>query len=471
MKNIKLSLFLLCLGLGFTTAHAQISKNQLKPFIPKGYTLEGTSGDGLKKPSGDILLILASKEMDDFETLVLLNNVKGKLSKIVENSSLLMSENILGTSGGNYPSLSGTVLSVNYSIGSGSAFSDVSIQFQKNKNGQYEFKEYRSSTKNYGVENLFAREKITAEQIGKVRFTDATEDLILKKANTQSTSIDIDEWRSKGLKKYANYIFEDYQFVAFADGDLNLDSYKKDAVLISYNDGNCVVQLLLQQKDGSYKMALDNFSLIKIDDRQYNANNLKAVIKNGYFTIEQRIVVDNQDNFDHRYITFKYDATQKNWLLHRFDVEHYEGFNTKPSKDVTHLTTKDFGKITFQKIQNLPGIYYYEPEISIVSGTLTKKMFYGRPNYGETPEIDEKFWVYILKPNYPANVYGDIDPIDPETSNKTMDNVTEIQVYSTDRKIDFKNYENKKIKLQGVFQYSQTGHHYTKVLMEVKKIL
>jgi len=76
----------------------------------------------------------------------------------------------LGVSGGNYPELSGDILSVNYTLGSGSSQSDVSIVFEKNKNGNYKFKEYDSVTRNYGKEDVSARQKITAAQIGEIFF-------------------------------------------------------------------------------------------------------------------------------------------------------------------------------------------------------------------------------------------------------------------------------------------------------------
>lgn len=100
MKTTILSLFLLCFGI---IGKSKISEKQLKPFIHKGYRLADTSGDGLKLTSGDILLELVSNEPDDFETLVLLHNEKGKLTKIAENGSLLMGKDMLGISGGNYP--------------------------------------------------------------------------------------------------------------------------------------------------------------------------------------------------------------------------------------------------------------------------------------------------------------------------------------------------------------------------------
>jgi len=169
-------------------------------------------------------------------------------------------------------------------------------------------------------------------------------------------------------------------------------------------------------------------------------------------------------------ITFKYDTARKNWLLHRFDVEHYAGFNPQPGADVLHLTKNEFGTLSFPDIRNLPGIYHYEPVLSAIKGTLIKKQFYGSPNYGETPEKDEKVWVYLLKTDYPISVMASANQLDPETADQTVTGITEIQVYSNDSNLDFKPRENKRITLQGIFQTAQTGHHYTRVLLEVREI-
>src|SRR5690606_22180539 len=99
-----------------------------------------------------------------------------------------MGKDLLGISGGNYPELSVNILSVDYTLGSGSSQSDISIVFEKDKDGDYEFKEYTSVTRNYGKEDVSARQKITAAQTGKIFFSEAlTEEFILKKAKSANT--------------------------------------------------------------------------------------------------------------------------------------------------------------------------------------------------------------------------------------------------------------------------------------------
>ncbi|CAL1518725.1 hypothetical protein [Chitinophaga sp. MM2321] len=341
----------LLLGYCIIKVNAQITEKQLNPFL-NGLRLVEASGEGLKQSSGDILLELASKEQDTNETLVLFRNEKGKLKKIAENSELLMSKELLGVSGGNYPGLSGNKISIDYTLGSNSAVSDISIVFEKGSDGNYYFKEYTAVTRNYGVENLFARQQITAQQTGKINFSAASESKFFERSKTNPMPEDTGEPVYKASERYAKYIPVGWRLAAFADGDLNLDGFKKDLLFILYNEDSCHIQLLLQQGNGSYKVAQTNTQLI-IPNETFNVNNLKTVIKNGYFTIEQRIATDDT-NFDHRYSTFKFDTANKNWLLHRFDVEHFSGFNPKPSTNVTHLAQQNFGKISFEKLDHIP---------------------------------------------------------------------------------------------------------------------
>lgn len=467
MKSTILSLFLLCLGI--ITSNAQISEKQLKPFIPKGFTIKNNSGEGLKQPSGDILLEMVSNEEDESETLLILQNENGELKKIAENKELLMGRGLLGNSGGASASLEGNILSANYSLGSNSGYSQTSIQFKKNSDGQYYFDKYIAQTQNYSVENLFARESVTAAAAGHIKFSEATEERIRQKLNKKAAAEIPEESRYKTQQRFLKYIPKGLELTTYAEGDLNLDSYKNDFVLIINSAELCKILILLQQKDSSYKIAQSNKTIISTENN-FNTHNLRVVLKNGYFTIEQRIPINEQD-FDHIYLTFKYDTTLKNWFLHRFDVEHYLGFHTQPSKEVLHLTNKDFGKLSFAEITQFPGVYTYDPSFSIINGTITKKLFYGAPSYGETPEKDEKVWTYILKTGFPINVFGEINPEDPENADRTISNVSEIQIYSTDKNFDLKKIEGKKVNLQGVFQSAQSGHQFTKVIFQIKKIL
>ena len=450
-------------------ADAQITEKQLAPFIGEGYHLIDTSGPGLQNSSGDILLELGAADNPDVETLLLLRNTEGKLTKITENSNLLMGQEILGVSGMNYPSLSGGVLSVAYTLGSNSVQSDITLMFEKNTEGVYVFKTYTMVERNYGVENLFARQQITAQQTGTINFSEASESFVLDRAGVHPASNEAEHPVYKAAQRYAEYIPEGWQLAAYATGDLNLDSEKEDLLLVLYSGDECEIQLLTQQKSGGFQVAATNSTLL-VPDETFNSNNLKAVVKNGYCTVEQRVPTGELD-FDHRYLTFKYQAADKTWYLHRYDVEHFSGFNPQPAAHTTHLTPQQFGTLAFEQLDYIPGDYRYEPAVSTLSGTLTHRQFYGRPNDGETPEKDEKVWVYILQADYPVNVYAAPDEADPEIADKTQLGITELQVFSTDESIDLSNVIDKKVTLQGVLIVGRTGGQYTPVLLQVTRLL
>jgi len=101
---------------------------------------------------------------------------------------------------------------------------------------------------------------------------------------------------------------------------------------------------------------------------------------------------------------------------------------------------------------------------------LIEKQFYGSPNYGETPETDEKVMVFILKTDDPVNVLAAPNQPDPETADQSVYGITEIQAYTMNKKLNLSKYLNKKVILQGTLMAAISGHHYTKILMEVKQI-
>lgn len=347
----KTFLFLLLACIVSASISAQISIKDFKPFIGN-QKLVDTLFNGSRQDPKEVLLILIDNEEDDFQKMILLQNTKGKLEKIAENDELIMNLGMLGVLGNNYSTFSENVIDVAYSLGSNSASSDVSIQFEKNKrDGNYYFKAYYLINYNFGVENLFTREMITNLQTGEIKFSEATEELIFRRAKLIPLA-DSTVPLYKTAKDFAKYTPQDWNFAKFSEGDLNLDNYKKDLLLMLYNEDHFKIELLMEQKEGGYKTVAVNDKLIKLDDT-FNINNFKAVIKNGYFTIEQRIATADE-NFDQRYLTFKYDAASQSWLLHRYDVEHYSGFNTKPSADIIHLTKRDFGIIPFKDLDNPP---------------------------------------------------------------------------------------------------------------------
>jgi hypothetical protein len=104
--------------------------------------------------------------------------------------------------------------------------------------------------------------------------------------------------------------------------------------------------------------------------------------------------------------------------------------------------------------------YYFFGSLKIdLSGTLTTEMFYGRPNYGENPETDEKEYPYILKLDKPIKS-SDLE-------------ITKVQVVpiSTPDTRAIHNSLNKHVKIEGSLFFSITGHHHTPILIEVDRLL
>jgi hypothetical protein len=98
-------------------------------------------------------------------------------------------------------------------------------------------------------------------------------------------------------------------------------------------------------------------------------------------------------------------------------------------------------------------------------GDVVLKQFYGPPNYGETPEEDRIEHHYVLK------LY------DPITFRKiTKEEVIEVKVVEIQLIINSDEIKNR-INLdwaghilEGKLYFSETGHHYTPLIMVVDKI-
>jgi len=138
--------------------------------------------------------------------------------------------------------------------------------------------------------------------------------------------------------------------------------------------------------------------------------------------------------------------------------------DTLKTKDVSssHIT-KDSNKLTTIKSENN---YYFEPNISAIIGTLKVEMFYGPPNFGDSPKTDSKEYSYIIHLDTAINVIQTSDSTD---FNVTTIGVTKVQLVLLDN-LSLYPYLNKRIKVSGQFFGMQTGHHHTDVLMTVSKV-
>lgn len=111
--------------------------------------------------------------------------------------------------------------------------------------------------------------------------------------------------------------------------------------------------------------------------------------------------------------------------------------------------------------------YNFKDSFSI-AGKVYKKQVYGPPGYGETPHIDEKRTIYILKLSQPV-IFDNRDGADEFLEN-TMIKVDEIQLVLSSYPIKLKNAvsQNKNFLFKGTFFGHHTGHHYRKILMDVE---
>lgn len=110
---------------------------------------------------------------------------------------------------------------------------------------------------------------------------------------------------------------------------------------------------------------------------------------------------------------------------------------------------------------------FFEPSLSEITGVLTLNQFYGPPNYGETPETDTIERVWIIELQFPISVHREEPEIEEGDFNLTQYNITRVQIYTPNEKINLKKNEGKLVTVKGKIFGSHTGHHYTPVLMEI----
>lgn len=108
----------------------------------------------------------------------------------------------------------------------------------------------------------------------------------------------------------------------------------------------------------------------------------------------------------------------------------------------------------------------YEPSISELRGTVVTREHYGPPNFGETPDIDKKESVPILVLKEPVSVRGNPRSV---TDQETERNITEIHLVFGSR-YSSAALSGREVAVIGTLFHAVTGHHATKVLMNVHEI-
>src|SRR5262249_1125480 len=106
------------------------------------------------------------------------------------------------------------------------------------------------------------------------------------------------------------------------------------------------------------------------------------------------------------------------------------------------------------------------PALVRLRGTVELELQYGPPNYGENPETDSRGLIAVLQLDKPVSVLGDPKS---DTNTESFDNVERIQLVTLNGR-RFAPYQGKPVEVLGTLFAHYTGHHYTKVLVIVRRI-
>ncbi|MBW7866978.1 MAG: DUF4431 domain-containing protein [Brumimicrobium sp.] len=499
--QVKLGMLILLMSFSLASI-GQKAPKELKRFIPRGYTFVEAIGD-LHTNFEDIILRLNKKGEDEEEVkLLMLRRINKEIIQIFENSHILFQDSYYGDAGATGIFFSHDTLTVSTITGSISYKEFVWVTFVKRPNSEYYFDSYTTISQNYGLENLFERFNYSVEDIYELHFDDADEASI--KAIIPKYQIDISN-AANGIKteeeitipeEITNIIDDNWSIRVSAKGDLNKDMYKQDYILLLQNDTfptQTVIQLYLQQKDNSYKKGpvnshLYDFSILNdylsplfSHLREINFENIKIDIHEGSFDIHQRVPdFDDSDfqlnvdesfsfipNYTDQNLSFKYDAATKDWYSNNYYYENFSYFD--PANAWENWEEGIIGKNTFADVCNFPNYTFYGGKETMLYGTLTEKIFYGEPGYGETPKIDQKIKVLVLETDHYVNTYPIAYNDDPEVGLSISRDNAEFQLYS-EKNIDFKKYLGKKVALTGHLYPQVNAHQFTPVIMVVDKV-
>lgn len=106
----------------------------------------------------------------------------------------------------------------------------------------------------------------------------------------------------------------------------------------------------------------------------------------------------------------------------------------------------------------------YEPDVVTLRGTVAMEGRYGPPNYGESPDTDQKVTIAVLYLDKAVNVAGKGAPDDPDS--ETVKDVAAMQIiHPAGIKIGTGCKE-----ITGTLMKGFTAHHYTSVLIVTKSV-
>ena len=108
----------------------------------------------------------------------------------------------------------------------------------------------------------------------------------------------------------------------------------------------------------------------------------------------------------------------------------------------------------------------YEPEVVKLAGTMKRVVFPGPPNYESVKGGDAPETYYVLFLEQAVCVQGDPRS---QTNSETESGVKSLQLMGIDYK-KARRLLGKPVVAEGTLMHSETGHHHTAVLLQVKSL-
>ena len=125
-----------------------------------------------------------------------------------------------------------------------------------------------------------------------------------------------------------------------------------------------------------------------------------------------------------------------------------------------------FSETNSQENQLQDWLSYY-PAVSRLEGKLVKITKYGKPSYGENPEIDEKVEVCFMILPVPARVKARSTS---SVNNESITNLSFVQLIFPPEIGNYAKYLDKQIVVAGTLVRGYKGDHFADVVMTVKAI-
>lgn len=126
------------------------------------------------------------------------------------------------------------------------------------------------------------------------------------------------------------------------------------------------------------------------------------------------------------------------------------------------------------KVKHKNPIIYYEPAKVVLSGTLDLQTFPGPPNYESIKSGDEIETHFYLKLKRTVDVIPRKDNTDKEARVERNVKIVQLSIAADDDALWAKfrkNGKGKKVQISGSLFHRFTGHHHSRVIMLVEKMI